>query len=587
MFGTPSLGALGAAAMTDLAFGGGEDASGIYGQGVVGRPVLASEARNDIEYLFDYGHEREYIQKRRARTLQQAPGSAAAGASGAGGIARTVSGRPAPEGPASARGAGAGHGLGEGGAPVDTLRGAGTSHLTQVLGLTGVQLAPTTVRGQLTDASAVLLGVPPTGVRGTGETDAAAGKPAAAAAPAALAGATQASVLRLQAQVAGGSGTGTTTPSVSASTAEGNTPLTGGTATASIKTESSGEEPHLLHPLAAAATAAAAVAAASAREAGGAEGRRPPASPAGSSPPREEEAGAGVFPSAAAATGAPPPAVVGTAPSAIAIGAASVESPRASSEAGGSPVATPSATPAASVDAATALRARIGGVRAEGGAAAGAGGGSHRREPLPKFNLHCLVVDDERVNRKIAGRYLQQLGCTYEAVEDGDEVVPALVMSARPFDAILLDILMSRTNGIEVCRTLREQHVEIPIIAATANYSHKEKAIYQAAGFDRVLQKPFTVKDMAAALAYATNVQLQRGINPGADKGSEASTASGSATSAGLAGDRGSASLRETSNRASEGSEGDRVSGSHVSRQSDGSTFSAGVGSTVFGGVGE
>jgi len=583
MFGTPSLGALGAGAVTDLAFGGGEGGSGMYGQGVVGRPVLASEARNDIEYLFDYGHEREYIQKRRARTLQQPPGSAAAGAGGAGGIARTVSGRPAPEGPASARGAGAGHGLGEAGVPADTLRGAGTSHLTQVLGLSGVQLAPTTVRGQLTDASAVLLGVPPTAVRGAGEADSVAVKSAAGATPGAPAGGPQASMLRVQAQVAGGSGTETTTPSVSASTAAGNTPVTGGTGTASARTESSVEEPHLLHPLAVAAAAAAAGAAASARETG-AEGRRPPASPAGSSPPREEEVGAGVFPTAAAATAAVPSlAAAGAAPSSLAIGAPSVESPRASSEAGGSPVATPSATPAGSVDAAAALRARIGGARAEGGAAAGAGGGAHRREPLPKFNLHCLVVDDERVNRKIAGRYLQQLGCTYEAVEDGDEVVPALVMSARPFDAILLDILMSRTNGIEVCRTLREQHVEIPIIAATANYSHKEKAIYQAAGFDRVLQKPFTVKDMAAALAYATNVQLQRGINPGADKGSEASTASGSTE---LAGDRGSTSLRKASDHASEGNDGGRVSSSHMTRQSDSSTVSGGVGSTVSGGVG-
>lgn len=54
-------------------------------------------------------------------------------------------------------------------------------------------------------------------------------------------------------------------------------------------------------------------------------------------------------------------------------------------------------------------------------------------------------------------------------MEDGDEIVSALVTSERPFDAILLDIIMRRTNGLEVCRALRDQHVDVPIIAATAN----------------------------------------------------------------------------------------------------------------------
>jgi CheY-like chemotaxis protein len=127
------------------------------------------------------------------------------------------------------------------------------------------------------------------------------------------------------------------------------------------------------------------------------------------------------------------------------------------------------------------------------------------------FGLHVLVVDDERVNRRIAERFLQQLGCTCTCAADGDEIVEALVVSERPFDVILLDVIMKRTNGIEVCKNLREQHVDIPIIAATANYSHKEAAIYRAAGFDRVLQKPFSMKDLASAVAQALGIQIGRG----------------------------------------------------------------------------
>jgi len=139
-------------------------------------------------------------------------------------------------------------------------------------------------------------------------------------------------------------------------------------------------------------------------------------------------------------------------------------------------------------------------------AAGGAGA-----EPQFHFGLHVLVVDDERINTKIACRYLAQLGCTYEAVSDGDEIVNALVSSSKPFDVILLDIIMKRTNGLEVAKALREQHVEIPLIAATAAYSHKEAPIYRAAGFDRVLQKPFNMRDLAAALAQALGIQIGRG----------------------------------------------------------------------------
>jgi CheY-like chemotaxis protein len=70
---------------------------------------------------------------------------------------------------------------------------------------------------------------------------------------------------------------------------------------------------------------------------------------------------------------------------------------------------------------------------------------------------------------------------------------------------------MKRTNGLEVCRSLREQHVEIPIIAATANYSPKEAQIYRAAGFTRVLQKPYNRKDLAAMLTQALGIQIGRG----------------------------------------------------------------------------
>jgi CheY-like chemotaxis protein len=53
-------------------------------------------------------------------------------------------------------------------------------------------------------------------------------------------------------------------------------------------------------------------------------------------------------------------------------------------------------------------------------------------------------------------KFIEKLGCTCMLLEDGDEIDEALQASTRPFDAILLDIGMSRTDGAQVCQHLRQ-----------------------------------------------------------------------------------------------------------------------------------
>jgi CheY-like chemotaxis protein len=79
--------------------------------------------------------------------------------------------------------------------------------------------------------------------------------------------------------------------------------------------------------------------------------------------------------------------------------------------------------------------------------------------------LRILVVDDEAVNRRICLRMLNKLGCTAEALEDGDQVLPRLLRDAggvspydsrQVFDVILMDIMMQRTNvsGVNSCNKI-------------------------------------------------------------------------------------------------------------------------------------
>jgi CheY-like chemotaxis protein len=140
-----------------------------------------------------------------------------------------------------------------------------------------------------------------------------------------------------------------------------------------------------------------------------------------------------------------------------------------------------------------------------GGGATG-GGDQSGGTPAPTRPLHVLVVDDEEVNRRINRRLLERGGHTVSTACDGDEVNVALASAAataRPIDAIVMDIMMPRLGGEAACERLRAAGVRLPIIAATANASASDRERYLRSGFDAVLAKPFHAAALKACLNEA------------------------------------------------------------------------------------
>ena len=109
---------------------------------------------------------------------------------------------------------------------------------------------------------------------------------------------------------------------------------------------------------------------------------------------------------------------------------------------------------------------------------------------------------EARVIRRLGSTFLRQLGCTVEVLEDGDEIEAALQQPRLvPIDAIVLDIVMRRSDGGEVCRVLREKHdVQLPIIAISSYTSSKALSYFFRDGFDVVIQKPFSREALGHAL---------------------------------------------------------------------------------------
>jgi CheY-like chemotaxis protein len=121
------------------------------------------------------------------------------------------------------------------------------------------------------------------------------------------------------------------------------------------------------------------------------------------------------------------------------------------------------------------------------------------------LGMHVLLVDDQAVIRRVGEAFLQQLGCTVSLLSDGDEVEAALMQPRdTPIDAIILDIVMKRSDGGEVCRALRERlGCMLPIVAITRYSSLRAAADFFSCGFDTLVQKPFTRDTLARALLEA------------------------------------------------------------------------------------
>ena len=112
---------------------------------------------------------------------------------------------------------------------------------------------------------------------------------------------------------------------------------------------------------------------------------------------------------------------------------------------------------------------------------------------------HILVAEDGIDNRRLVGAFLDSLGLTHEAVENGRLAVE-LAASGR-FDLILMDIRMPVLDGVEATEQLRSRGYMRPIVALTANLMEDDLARYAAAGIDRSIGKPIDFAALAAALA--------------------------------------------------------------------------------------
>jgi two-component system, OmpR family, response regulator len=109
-----------------------------------------------------------------------------------------------------------------------------------------------------------------------------------------------------------------------------------------------------------------------------------------------------------------------------------------------------------------------------------------------------LVVDDEPFLREAVASSLRFLGFEVSTADNGTQTLR--LAQDRPFDLVLLDVVLPDTDGFEVVRRLRQDGCQVPVIFLTARDTQADKVAGLTIGGDDYITKPFGLEELAARI---------------------------------------------------------------------------------------
>lgn len=116
--------------------------------------------------------------------------------------------------------------------------------------------------------------------------------------------------------------------------------------------------------------------------------------------------------------------------------------------------------------------------------------------------MRILICEDERPLSRALVKILNKNNYSADAVFDGEEAV--CYIKNGNYDAVILDLMMPKLNGIEVLKTVRAAGVDIPVLILSAKSAVDDKVTGLDSGADDYLTKPFDSKELLARLRRMT-----------------------------------------------------------------------------------
>lgn len=121
------------------------------------------------------------------------------------------------------------------------------------------------------------------------------------------------------------------------------------------------------------------------------------------------------------------------------------------------------------------------------------------------MNLQLLIVEDDPLLAESISDYFSSKGCVVSIASDGEQALD--YFHRKQWQLILLDIMLPKANGFQICRKIREES-DVPIFFITARVMEEDKLYGYALGADDYVTKPFSLPVLyAKAMAIMGRLQ--------------------------------------------------------------------------------
>ncbi len=116
--------------------------------------------------------------------------------------------------------------------------------------------------------------------------------------------------------------------------------------------------------------------------------------------------------------------------------------------------------------------------------------------------MRILLAEDERALSKAVIKLLEKNNYSADAVFDGEEAL--IYLDTGDYDALILDIMMPKMDGITVLKTIRSKGNQIPVLMLTAKSEIEDRVLGLDSGANDYLPKPFDTRELLARIRAIT-----------------------------------------------------------------------------------
>ncbi|WP_028974223.1 response regulator transcription factor [Spirochaeta cellobiosiphila] len=112
--------------------------------------------------------------------------------------------------------------------------------------------------------------------------------------------------------------------------------------------------------------------------------------------------------------------------------------------------------------------------------------------------IHVLIIEDDREISQLIGLHIKDLGYKAEYAYDGNTGLTKAL--SGQYDLVILDIMLPQKDGLSLCKELRSQNNNVPLLMLTAKAEEIDRVLGLELGADDYLTKPFSIRELIARI---------------------------------------------------------------------------------------